>query len=370
MIVTVGSLIGASLARKFWNRRQCDNPNSSTTTPSIPSKSSLEKTLAYAGAAGSLTGFMNIPIAGPIFALEMTSRKAGFARSAVDSFSTAILASLAGIAFVRGIMLPHVGTGGHFHYVSRAAVGLVTGREMILVGLGCGLGGAMVGTSFHAAVRFLKGLIWSKKKDTRTENAKKCETYLGILKMTFVALMIGMLSTQYPQTMFWGEGSLQCMISGQCTPFAATPHGLPISMMQWAKVNPNIPFTSWFDAMQVGMAKFFAIALACAGMFPGGVIFPLLSNGAGLSRALIDGVTKLVPSVAHSIVSPMMVMSFMAATLTSITRTPLATCLILSLTASGITPLSVLLPGALLASYVSVFVSEKLSKESFFKYSN
>jgi H+/Cl- antiporter ClcA len=267
-------------------------------------------------------------------------------------------------------MLPHVGIGGHFDYVSRAAVGLVTGREMILVGLGCGLGGAMVGTCFHTVVRLLRGLIWSKNNETTTEDVKMHEKYIRIFKMTCVALMVGILSTQYPQTMFWGEGSLQCMISGQCTPFAATPHGLPISMMQWAKVDPNIPLTSWFDAMQVGMAKFFAIALASAGMFPGGVIFPLLSNGAGLSRALIEGITKWVPSVSYSLISPMVVMSFMAATLTSITRTPLATCLILALTVSGKSPLSVLLPGALLASYVSVFVSEKLSEESFFKYSS
>jgi len=65
-----------------------------------------------------------------------------------------------------------------------------------------------------------------------------------------------------------------------------------------------------------------------------------------------------------------MVMSFMAATLTSITRTPLATVLILAFSASGMTPLSVLLPGVLMASYISVWVSDRLSSKSFFSYYN
>ena len=135
-------------------------------------------------------------------------------------------------------------------------------------------------------------------------------------------------------------------------------------MMQWARVNPNVPLLNSFSAAQVGIAKFFAIALASAAKFPGGVIFPLLSNGAGISQAVIRGL-GLMPT---SLVAPMTVMSFMAATLTSITRTPLATCLILAMTSSSITPLSIILPGALLASYTSVLVSERLSRESFFDY--
>jgi H+/Cl- antiporter ClcA len=313
---------------------------------------------------------MKIPLAGPIFALEMTSRHSSLTSSAVRSMSTAVLSSLAGIAFVRGVLMPDIGVGGHFDYISRAAVGVVSGREMIAVGLGCGVGGALVGTIFHITIRFLNRLFWSKKKEATLKDTHDRDKYIGILKKVCVALVIGILSTQYPQTMFWGEGSLQCMIDGQCTPLAATPHGLPVAMMQWAKVNPNNPLISWYAATQVGLAKFLAIALASAAKFPGGVIFPLLSNGAGISHSILQGLGKIWPGLSNSLVSPMLVMSFMAAMLTSITRTPMATCLILAMTASGITPLSVLLPGALLASYVSVFVSGKLSKESFFEYSS
>ena len=360
----MGSLAGASLARKYY--RSMTNGNKSYS--SLPSKSSLEKTLAYAGAAGSLTGFMNFPMAGPIFALEMTSRHSGISASAVKSWSTSIIASFVGITFIRGAIMPSIGIGGHFDYISRAAVGAVSGRELIAVGFGCGVVGAVAGTFFHTVVKFFKQLMWSEKitpKDADTENK-----YIGILKKFTVALVIGVLSMWFPQTMFWGEGSLQCMIDGQCTPFAATSHGLPVAMMQWAKVNPNVPITSWFQAAQIAIAKFLAITLASAGKFPGGVIFPLLSNGASISQSLILGLSKIAPGLTNSLVSPMTVMSLMAAILTSITRTPLATCLILAMTASGITPLSVLLPGVLLASYTSVFVSERLSRESFFEYSS
>jgi H+/Cl- antiporter ClcA len=351
-MVTAGGLAGVSLARKYAksNNESTGNINK------------LEETLAYAGAAGTLTGFMNIPIAGPIFAMEMTSRSAGLSSSAAKNWSVGMAASLAGITFVRGLLVPNAGIGGHFTYASSAAVGAVTGREMLLVGLGCGVGGAVVGTCFHKTVGFLKSLIWSNKSSSTSTNCDKC---IAILKKTLVAFTIGVLSLNYPQTMFWGEGSLQCMVDGQCTPFSATPHGIPSVMTQFAKVNPNLPFSSWTSALQVGTAKFFAIALASAGKFPGGVIFPLLSNGASLAHSLVASL-----GLSSYYLVPTMVMSFMASCLTSITRTPLATVMILAMTASGITPLSVMLPSVLLASYVSVWASEKLSKESFFSYSS
>eukprot|EP00956_Cyclotella_meneghiniana_P001558 scaffold1758_cov40-Cyclotella_meneghiniana.AAC.7 len=363
-MVSVGSLAGASLARKY--HRSTINENEAKS--SLSSKSLLEKTLAYAGAAGSITGFMNLPMAGPIFALEMTSRHSGISGSAVKSWSTSIIASFVGISFIRGAMMSSIGIGGHFDYISRAAVGAVSGRELIAVGFGCGAGGAVAGTCFHTAITFIKRLIWSEKSTTKDSNTE--DKFTGILRKISVALIIGVVSMWFPQTMFWGEGSLQCMIDGQCTPFSATPHGLPTAMMHWAKVNPNVPISSWFAAAQIAIAKFLAITLASAGKYPGGVIFPLLSNGASISQSLILGLSNIAPGLPNSLVSPMTVMSFMAAMLTSITRTPLATCLILAMTASGITPLSVLLPGVLLASYTSVFVSERLSRASFFEYSN
>ena len=251
----------------------------------------------------------------------------------------------------------------------------------MLAGLACGVGGAVVGTAFHGTLRMLRSAMWppaaagersddaappSSSSSSSNSNREKLAT---ISKKVLVAFAIGMISMYYPQTMFWGEGSLQAMVDGQCTPFSATPHGMPSAMMSLARVDPNSPFPSGSAALQVGAAKFAAIALASAGRYPGGVIFPMLSNGAMLSHAFVSALRPWIPPTASSLVAPLMTMSFMAATLTSITRTPLATVLILALTASGTTPLSTLLPGVLMASYVSVWVSERLSSGSFFDYS-
>ena len=58
--VCAGGLIGASLARNwFYKQEHRTNRNSSTSKRQ-------QETLAYAGAAGALTAFMGIPIAGSV----------------------------------------------------------------------------------------------------------------------------------------------------------------------------------------------------------------------------------------------------------------------------------------------------------------
>ena len=111
-------------------------------------------------------------------------------------------------------------------------------------------------------------MIWPAKSSPST-NQEKCT---AIAKKTLIALAIGLLSMLYPQTMFWGEGSLQCVVDGQFTPFSATPHGIPMIMTQFARVNPNLPFSSGMAALQVDLTKFMAIILALVGGFLGGVM--------------------------------------------------------------------------------------------------
>jgi len=81
--------------------------------------------------------------------------------------------------------------------------------------------------------------------------------------------------------------------------------------------------------------------------------------------------------LAHSVSSlfsvqsglvPLVVMCLMASTQAAVTRTPLATALILSLTASAQTELSIMLPGMILSSYLGVYFSRQFSKNSYFSY--
>jgi len=162
--------------------------------------------------------------------------------------------------------------------------------------------------------------------------------------------------------MFWGEGSLQCAIDGQKTPFTKTKHGLSRILTSGAIVDP---FQSAWAAAQVGCAKLIAIVLACAGKFPGGIIFPLFFAAAPIAHSVLMMLGSYLPEA----VSPVAIMALMASTQASVTRTPLATVFMLALSSSAGTELSKMLPSVILSSCIGVWVSRYISKESYFSYS-
>jgi len=337
-MVCAGGVAGASLARRIYKDKCSD---------------SKMATLAYSGAAGALTAFMGIPIAGSVFALELTRSSAGLSGVAKEAFSPAIAASLAGLVVLRALLLPNAFVGGHFDY---GLVGTISGRSMLSVAVASGLGGALLGTVFHKLVVFFKKGFWPSPKA-----GKKVSKRRSILVKVLIGLVVGLLSSQYPQTLFWGEGSLQLAIDGQQTAFEATNHGLPSLLTSIARVDPSVPFASASAAMQIGVVKLLAITLACAGKFPGGIIFPLFFAAAPFAHAFAS---LLGPSLL-----PVTVMCAMASTQAAVTRTPLGSALILSLTSSGATELSTMLPACLVASYVGVWGSQWLSSKSYFQYS-
>jgi len=339
-MVCAGALLGASCARYFYGDQE-----------------EPQETLAYAGASGALTAFMGIPLAGSIFALELTSSHAGMNEAAGKrALSSTIMSSIAALVAIRAVLNPSGLVGGHFAYES---VGALTGCTTIATAIACGAGGGLLGTVFHKLVGIIKKVSWNMgaKSDAVPNKWKR-----PILVKTMIGLLVGLLSVNYPQTLFWGEGSLQTVISGHATPFSATKHGLSNLLTSAARVNPNLPFASASAAAQVGIAKLVAIALACAGKFPGGIIFPLMFAAAPLAHSV-----STLLSVPGSLV-PLIVMCLMASTQAAVTRTPLATALILSLTASGSTELSVMLPGMILSSYLGVYFSRVFSKNSYFGY--
>lgn len=91
-----------------------------------------------------------------------------------------------------------------------------------------------------------------------------------------------------------------------------------------------------------------------------GIIFPLFFA----ASAIAHGFSTLVPSA----LMPVWVMSLMASTQASVTRTPLATVFMLGLSATACTQLSVLLPPVIIAAYVGVWASRLLSSKTFFPY--
>jgi H+/Cl- antiporter ClcA len=338
-MVCAGGLVGASLARRWYG-------NDNNAAEAIR----RQETLAYAGAAGALTAFMGIPIAGSIFALELTRSNAAMNRAGERALSPAVIASVAALVVIRAFLVPSTAVGGHFAY---GTIGALSGRTMMTTAVTCGVGGAMVGTLFIKLVTLLKQVAWPKN-DTKSPWRRQ------LLVKTSIGVLVGLLSVNYPQTLFWGEGSLQCMIDGQQTALSATKHGFSQLLTSAARVDPSLPFAGAAAGLQVGLAKLVAIALACAGKFPGGIIFPLFFAAAPLVHA---AASLVAPNVL-----PVAVMCLMASTQASVTRTPLATALILSLTASATTELSVMLPACMVSSYLGVYLSQRLSRKSYFQY--
>ena len=259
-MVCAGALIGASFAR-YWYGNDDDAVNNNDN----------QETLAYAGAAGALTAFMGIPIAGSIFALELTSSHAGLNKAGGKrALSSTIISSIAALVVIRAILNPFSAVGGHFNY---GAVGSLAGRTMIATTIACGAGGALLGTLFHMLTGAIKKIAWTTNiapTNGANDGKKKNSWKRPVLVKTLIGLLVGIISVNYPQTLFWGEGSLQTVISGQHTAFIDTKHGLSQILTSAAKVNPSLPFESAAAAAQVGVAKLVAIALACAGKFPGG----------------------------------------------------------------------------------------------------
>ena len=357
-MVCAGGLIGKALSQ-HWYQEPAINKHLEQY-----SHKKAREIMIYAGAAGALTAFMGTPLAGSVFVLELTLASSGMNSMAKDALVPAVVASAVALVIIRGVLAPHSSIGGHFSYPT---VGKLSGRAAIVTSLICGAGGALIGTFFHKIVHALKDVLWIEKSSSSdTEKGKKKKKIpREILVKTAIGVAVGLLSMKYPSTMFWGEGSLQTAIDGQSTPFSDTKHGLADILTSGASVDTNVPFQSAWTAAQVGIAKLIAISLACGGKFPGGIIFPLFFAAAPIAHATLKVFSSYLPEA----VGPVAVMALMASTQSSVTRTPLATVFMLALSTSSGTELSKLLPSVILSSYIGVWFTRYLSKESYFTYS-
>jgi len=345
-MVVAGSLVGSAYGKRAYG----------------VSAHGMRRVMAYAGATGALTTFIGMPLAGAIFVLEITRASSGLNPEAYAALTPAVVASCASMIVAKAVFAPAKALGGHFAYDAIGSA--LTGRAMAANSIGAGIGGALIGRVFIAAVAALKKPMWPAAADDDTCEVDKrwvCGPKTRhVLVKTTVGLAVGLLSLYFPQTLFWGEGSLQHVLDGQRTALSAVWPGLSTDLTARAFAAVTAPFAAPSAALAVGAAKLVAIALACAGGFPGGIIFPIFFA----ASALAHGLSAIVPAA----LMPVWVMSLMASAQASVTRTPLATVFMLGLSAAASAQLSVLLPPVIIASYVGVWVSQALSKKTFFPY--
>merc|ERR1711965_243645 len=99
---------------------------------------------------------------------------------------------------------------------------------MAAIALGAGVGGALVARVFLSLVQTYKRPMWpAVAAEPKTDSKWACGPKTRhVLVKTTVGLAVGALSTFFPQTLFWGEGSLQHMLDAQATPLSAVWPGL------------------------------------------------------------------------------------------------------------------------------------------------
>jgi H+/Cl- antiporter ClcA len=136
----------------------------------------------------------------------------------------------------------------------------------------------------------------------------------AIYRSLFGSIVIVGLGILIPHTMFWGEFEFQTIAT--MSPAATLDRIWPTYGATHFEMN------SWWTALLVGLAKMVAISFTVAGGYRGGFIFPLMTTGAALGRVVFF-VCPFIPV-------QLCVLCMAAAINVGITRTAIATTLILS----------------------------------------
>jgi len=273
------------------------------------------------GMAGALSAFFGCPLGGSLFALEVNSR---FGIEYFEHMIEAIFCGEVCVAVFRAlsglpidaiwtIQTPPLASASPFQLLVGAFIGL----------LGAGI--AALFSAFHFKVMDIFdyfGLL-----DNRIAVAR---ALLGSVVIVGLGMVV-------PHTMFWGEWEFQTVAT--MGPASELDHIWPTRGLFGFEMD------TWGRCLIVAFTKLVAISFTVAGGYRGGFIFPFFAAGAAFGRAF----TIWFPSVSVSLAC----LSFAAGINVAITRTSLATPLILCYLAGEQNAIS----GVLAASLVSLFAT-------------
>jgi len=272
------------------------------------------------GMAGALAAFFGSPLGGSMFALEVNSR---FGIEYFEHMIEAIFCGEVTLAVFRWTAGLPIAPIWDMPVVIKGAEPLD-----VLIGAGIGLVGAGIATlfaHFHWAV-----LDQFEKYDLLDNDRAVKRGLVG-------AVVIVALGVLIPQTMFWGEYEFETIVNMQ--PSETLQHVWPTSGLT------NFQMETAWHCLIVGFAKLIAISFTVAGGYRGGFIFPFFATGAALGRAA----NLMFPWIPI----PVGCLGFAAAINVTITRTSLATPIILCFLAGEQNAMS----GTLAASLVALFAT-------------
>lgn len=285
------------------------------------------------GMACALAAFFGVPLGGSLFALEINNRL-GY-----EYFEHAIEAILSGtICLVVFRSLARLPIGPIYAFTPEI-IKFSFGSD-VLIGALLGLIGAFIASLFAT-------FHWFVLRTLRRFGVSPHPIRLSI----FGGIGICTLGVMIPQTMFWGEYEMQTI--GSLSPASKLTHIWPTSGAFGFEI------TGFSTALLVGVAKLIAVSFTVSGGYRGGYIFPFFAAGAAFGRAF----WFLFPSVSPAIA----ILCFAAGINVTITRTVIATPLILcSLAGEGnaIAPVLAASLASLFATYYMVrfsFVFQNLS---------
>lgn len=273
------------------------------------------------GMAGALAAFFGCPLGGSLFALEVNSR---FGVEYYEHAMEAIFAGEVCLVVFRGLAGLPIGS---IWSLAETRLDSATVSD-IMYGAAMGLFGAGIAATFAAFHARL--LAWFRHHDLiRNEKA--------IQRALIGGAVVVSLGIFIPHTMFWGEYEIQTV--AMLTPASTLKHLWPTTGLFVFEMN------SFGTSFLVGVAKLLAISFSVGGGYRGGFIFPLFCSGAAFGRAL----HFLFPFIPVQIC----VLCMAASLNVALTRTALATTLILAYLSGEPASIS----SVLAASLVSLFAT-------------
>jgi len=279
----------------------------------------------FMGMAGALAAFFGIPLGGSLFALEVCSR------FGVEYFEHLVESIFCGeICLMVFRSLSGLPIKPIWNFTSSMNPRMMECEPMqIILGAFIGLYGALLAyffASFH-----WKNMEFFGKMNLLDNSRAVYRAWMGTIFIIIISLFI-------PHTAFWGEEEIQV-----------------VATMGPAKDLPNIwPPTGLigfemdgpFKVFLVGCFKLISISFTVAGGLRGGYIFPLMCSGSAFGRLLYFVLPETVPL-------QVVVLCTAAAMNVAITRTALATTLILAMLPGE--PMAI--PPILMASLCSLFAT-------------
>lgn len=274
------------------------------------------------GMACALAAFFGVPLGGSLFALEINHRL-GY-----EYFEHAFVAIASGticLVVFRGLAGLPIGPIWSFTGNTLPA----SSAGMVCIGAIIGLIGAGLAALFaHGHWAFVR-----KLERAGISNDPLKLSIVGSIGIVTLAVFI-------PHSMFWGENEMQTI--GSLSPSTALPH-------IWPKQGIiNFEVTGFLSAAIVGIAKMIAISFTVAGGYRGGFIFPFFAAGAAFGRTLCFLFPSIPPTVA--------ILSMAAGINVTITRTALATPLILTALSGEVNATSPVLAASLVAAFVTYYM--------------